>query len=278
MFATKTNKGNTGSGSAYPVSPEKLCDLLPAASAVLLMLDYDGTLVPIVDKPDTARPDPQLLLLLENLAAKPGLIMAVISGRGTGDLEALLKTKQVIKVSCHGTRINWPDGRYEFTMPANARDGIRKLAALARQAMSSCDGILIEDKGTNLALHYRLAEQIVVEKVLFEFIKSVRHIIKSNDLEIMRGKKVLEIRPRGVNKGTAVKRLLREFPEAYPIYIGDDITDEDAFCALGDSGLSVLVADIDRTTAAHYRLSDSSEVRFFLSLLERRRGNSGCQA
>ncbi len=258
------------SSRAVRVVPEELYGMIPVMEDVLLMLDYDGTLVPIADRPENTQPGEKLLFLLGNLALRPGLSLAVISGRAPSDLATLLPVERIIRVACHGAHISWPSGQEEFaTVAPAALDAIRELTVLAKQLIAGRRGFLVEDKITNLALHYRLATPAEAGRVLREFVNSAGHIIKKQELEILHGKKVCEIRPRGINKGTAVKRLLNEFEGAFPVYFGDDTTDEDAFHVLSERGLSVLVASHVRNTAALYRLNDWREVRTFLSLLER---------
>ncbi|MCL6612865.1 MAG: trehalose-phosphatase [Peptococcaceae bacterium] len=257
-------------GRAGLVTPEELYRMLPASGSLLIMLDYDGTLVPIAGRPENARPDGNLLMLLESLAARPGFLVAVISGRGLADLAALLPVEGLILAACHGARIRWPDGREDSAaVPFAAGEGLRALAALAGRLTAGGRGIFLEEKDSALALHYRLAVPAAARGILHEFVNSARHIIKNQGLEILRGKKVLEVRPRGVNKGIAVEKLTGEYAEAFPVYLGDDATDEDAFRALGERGLGVLVARRARRTSACCRLAGVEEARLFLTLLKR---------
>lgn len=257
-------------GRAARITPKELHSRISGANKILLMLDYDGTLVPIAGTPACARPDGTILRLLGRLAARPGLALAVVSGRSPADLNELIKVPRVVRVAGHGAYIHWPGGVEELmNVPPAARDCMRQLFFLARRLTAGKRGFLIEDKKWGLALHYRLAGPSAAGQVLNEFCRSARHIIKSQGLEILRGKKVLEVRHSGADKGTAVKKLCRKFGGFFPVYLGDDVTDEDAFSVLRDSGAGVLVARSGRRTAARFRLAGGQEVRKFLSLIER---------
>jgi len=127
-------------------------------------------------------------------------------------------------------------------------------------------GLFLEDKRYALALHYRLARPQDMWAIE-EFLAAVRaYQRKGITLEVIHGKKVIEVRPVGSNKGKAVQFLLAgEYINTLPVYIGDDLTDEEAFVALGDRGITIVVADPPRASAAKYYLSDTREVHRFLS-------------
>ncbi len=260
----KTNKP----ASVPPVvSAEELYAVLPAGRDFLLMLDYDGTLVPYAGRPDEALPGEELVFLLKSLAGRPGLCLALLSGRSRQDLESLLPLEGVIMAFCHGAVIKWSSGKTDsFPLPA----GLGRLAALAGELFPKNEGFLVENKGHSLAVHYRLAEPERAGILLEEFKKrafnnfNFNNIIKNGELELLEGEKVLEVRPAGINKGEAAQKIMAACRSHYPIYLGDDTTDEDAFMAVSGRGLGVLVREENRPSHASYRLAGWKEARKFL--------------
>ncbi len=241
-------------------TPEKLAAYLTAAPELLLMLDYDGTLVPIAATPALARPAPELLATLQKLAFFPGRVVAVISGRKLDELQELLPLAGLYLVGSHGAEIKEPGGKvYRSMHNQQLKEDMVNLEIIARECMAKCSGFLVENKGTSLALHYRLADPGLAQKVLDSFIKRTSSIVRQKQLELLPGKKVLEIRPRGIHKGKAVAYLCRKYSRALPVYIGDDRTDEDAFMAL-KRGWGILVSPDSRPSAATVRLSSPGEV------------------
>ncbi|MDQ0285849.1 trehalose 6-phosphate phosphatase [Desulfofundulus luciae] len=248
-------------------TPEKLAAWMAAASRLLLMLDYDGTLVPIAPTPDLARPDPELLATLQKLSLSPGRVVAVISGRKLAELQKLLPLTGLHLAGSHGAEIQETGGKlYRLIEDRKLEENILSLERVARECVANSRGFLVENKGISLALHYRQADPELARQVLVSFIEKVAPIMDKNRLELLPGKKVLEIRPRGVNKGKAVQYLCGKYDGALPVYIGDDRTDEDAFMAL-KRGCGILVSPQSRASAATVRLSSPREVYTLLLLL-----------
>ncbi len=235
---------------------------------LLLMTDYDGTLVPIREKPELALPDPGILQALERLSGKKRIAVAVLSGRAVDDLKKLLPVAGVYLVGGHGAEFEEPGGR-RFTLvnAAELEPVMGRLAEVAACSVGRREGFLLENKKTCLAVHFRLADPDEAVKVAADFRKKTRPLIRQHNLEIIEGKKVLEIRPRNINKGLAVKYLQNIFPEYYPVYFGDDTTDEDAFTVVNDIGLGVLVSHSGKPSMASLRLAGPEEVGKFLQIL-----------
>ncbi|WP_119360139.1 trehalose-phosphatase, partial [Meiothermus luteus] len=132
-----------------------------------------------------------------------------------------------------------------------------------RPHLPPCPGVWVEDKGYALALHYRGAQdEKEAARCLEVWLEGMRGLLQGLGLEVLPGKKVLEIKPQGVNKGQAVLRLLARHPGHTPVYIGDDTTDEAAFLALKGLGLTFKVGE--GPTAAEGRLRDVEEVVAYL--------------
>lgn len=251
------------------IAPAELAARMAAARPVLLMLDYDGTLVPIAPTPAEARPDGELLALLERLSRQPGLVPAVVSGRGSADLAALLPVPRLILVAGHGAC--WrPPGRPSFSPLAFYGGGpvtqIKALAGLARHLTAGEQGFIVEEKDASVALHYRLAAPAAARRVCHEFISVAGQLTGNVFFQILKGKKMVEIRAGSVNKGTAARFLSGRYGGC-PVFVGDDVTDEDAFLAVGAGGFTVLVAARPRYSAARFCLGTPGEVRAFLSIL-----------
>ncbi|MBE3582275.1 MAG: trehalose-phosphatase [Thermoanaerobacteraceae bacterium] len=237
------------------------------------MLDYDGTLVPLAPRPEQARPGQDLLRILEGLSARPGLKLAVISGRPLGDLYRLLPLSRAYLAASHGRFLSLPgtrDGEPRTVIrlgPAGpGREVWQSVRSLARAAAASVKGMWVEDKEEGIALHYREADAAQLDGALSAFSREVEPWLASGDLELLRGHKVLEVRIRGVHKGLAVEYLMGLYPQALPVYLGDDTTDEDAFRALKGRGPAVLVGP-PRPSRASHRLPSPAAVKEFLTLL-----------
>jgi trehalose 6-phosphate phosphatase len=239
---------------------------LRGAGEPALLLDYDGTLVPIAATPAEAAPDAALAPLLRALAARLPLV-AVVSGRTIANLRAFLGAiPRLSLIGTHGAEIA-PAGREEIVPFDRARIEPR-LEALRRAAQALADparGTLLEDKGVSLSFHWRLAEPREGERRAAEFARLARDPL----LAVISGKKVVEARPRGTDKGAACLALLREASagDRLAAYFGDDTTDEDAFRALAPRGLTAVVAAEPRPSAARFRLRDPAAVREALRAL-----------
>lgn len=228
---------------------------------LLVMSDYDGTLVPIQKRPELAVPDESLLDILSELGRHASLCMAVISGRDREDLRKLIPFKEITLIGGHGAEIPEPlsDGSCEHTL-SGFQNTLDVFAEAALKEVKGLTGFLVERKRVSVALHYRLADQDYVESVIRGFILRASPYL-GNEFEVIHGKKVLEIRSCLAGKDKAVKKLMDIKKDYFPLYIGDDTTDEDAFVVVRESGLTVLVSDEpEKKSAARYRLKNTQEV------------------
>ena len=251
--------------------------LYRTAPRIFLALDYDGTLVPIAPSPSEARPSPELLAILAQLSKDPTLTVAIVSGRPLSDLCALISVPGLTYIGTHGAELCTANGDIRQLVPTGVLT--MTVARLQRELLplfAHVPGLLLENKRFALALHYRLASPEVEEWAIGQFVAVVQdHLRKGLALEIVYGKKVVEVRQIGINKGHALRTLLATaLPMTLPIYIGDDQTDEDAFQFLDGRGITILVADRPRPTAAHYLLSNPREVLRFLMSLHALRSSS----
>ena len=241
----------------------------------VVFLDYDGTLTPIVERPELAVLAPRIREIVRALAQR--CTVAVVSGRDRPDVEKLVGVAGLVFAGSHGFDIASPDGgSIQNEIGADFGDLIRKVTARAQEQLASIEGSLVEPKRSSVALHYRLVAEGEVPRV-----KAVVDAILADhaDLRVTPGKKVWEIQPRiDWNKGKAVLWLLEALdvdqPDVVPFYFGDDATDEDAFQALKGRGIGVYVGHPDdvealRETVADYALRTPDEVGAFLDGLAR---------
>ncbi len=237
----------------------------PKLSSLALFLDVDGTLLEIAATPRSVRVDPSLNELLRALLLGTGGALALVSGRSIAEMDALFLPLTLSAAGLHGFERRSASGSYDCRrLPAapaleKARDRMLQLA-------NQHAGLLVEDKRFALALHYRRAPQLesVVAGAMTEIAASVRP-----EFELQMGKMVAELRPAGSTKGAAVAEFMGEHPfrGRYPIYIGDDLTDESAFEWInGAGGLSIAV-NVGGATAAKERLPNVSAVRAWLAQL-----------
>lgn len=229
-------------------------------------LDVDGTLIEFANTPDAVRVDQALLNLVSRLHQQCGGALALVSGRALLDLEWRLGSLKLPIAGQHGLeRRDATGGLHVHGVPSAAIAAIRlRLQAVLERH----PGLLLEDKGLALAVHYRQAPALA--GTLHRLLR--RLIADSGEaLQLQRGKRVVEIKPLGVDKGTAIEEYLAELPfrGRRPVFIGDDATDEHGFAVVNRlHGLSVKVGN--GPTQAHYRLADVAAVRAWLSSASRK--------
>jgi trehalose 6-phosphate phosphatase len=230
----------------------------PTVERPLLLLDYDGTLAEITEDPDRAVPHPQVPELLHSLAAR--MPVRVITGRRVVDVARLLPVPELVAVGVHGME----DGPLGGEVRSRLDRASRELMSSARAELPQIRGVRVEDKGAAIALHYRGApDEDRVVRDLGEWAERL-----PTGLEPVWGKKVVEVRPRGFDKGRAARELAAEHPGATPVMIGDDTTDEDAFRALAEfrngETPTVTIKVGPGETSARYRLDDIDAVVSYL--------------
>jgi alpha,alpha-trehalase len=232
-------------------------------------LDFDGTLAPIVEHPDAAALPPETRKLLAEIASRRGV--AIVSGRDLEDVRDRVALEDVYYAGSHGFCLSGPRGfRREH---GEARSFLPALDRAEKQlagAFSSEAAIQVERKRYAVAVHYRRAPDGIAAEVRRTTEEVER---RCNGLRIGEGRKVLELRPAiDWDKGTALGWLLEalglEAWRVFPVYIGDDVTDEDAFRAVEESGLAVVVCGRSGSTRASYALADPVAVREFLARLD----------
>ncbi|HEV8612024.1 MAG TPA: bifunctional alpha,alpha-trehalose-phosphate synthase (UDP-forming)/trehalose-phosphatase [Gemmatimonadales bacterium] len=242
----------SGNGSARA---EAVLPTLLAARRLVLVLDYDGTLVPLAPSPEQAIPDEGLLDLLRRLATRRRTEVHILSGRTTGFLERWFGELPVNLHAEHGSftrragRNRWQ--RREHPAP-DWQEAVRPiLADFARRT----PGALVEVKEAGLAWHWRAADPEVGDRQANELGLHLGQLLSNLPLELLWGDRVLEVRPHGVHKGLVAAELAAEhLPEGVLVAAGNDRTDEDLFTALPPEAITIAVGD--RPSRAHYRVHD----------------------
>jgi trehalose 6-phosphate phosphatase len=238
---------------------------------LVLLLDFDGTLAPIVDRPELAGMPDATRAALERLMALPGVEVALVSGRGLADVRERARIPGIAYAGNHGMEIHGPGIDRVHPEAAAARPVLERAAAALGDAISAIPGAFVEDKELTLSVHFRLAPRDRVEE-LHEIVHRV--VDPLDGVHVTEGKQVMEVRPNvDWNKGKAVLFLLDQMrpPAGAPVlFFGDDRTDEDAFRALGDRGAGegVLVAEhLPEESAASSYVHDPAEVGQVLAAL-----------
>ncbi len=242
-----------------------------------VFLDYDGVLTPIVDRPEEAVMSDSMRGVVQALAQRCSV--CVVSGRDRPVVQQLMGVEDLVVAGSHGFDIWSPQ---QGTIGHDAASGFEDLISEVRDRLlaevASIPGAVVEPKRASVAVHYRLADPqsharvgALVDELLEEY---------SGRLKVTAGKMVYEVQPKiDWHKGKAVLHLLQTLDldggDVVPLYLGDDITDEDAFRALAGRGVGIIVGNPDdpevgdRPTAADFVLESTVEVEQFLNTLAR---------
>jgi trehalose 6-phosphate synthase/phosphatase len=236
------------------------------ASRLALLIDYDGTIVPLNDTPELAKPDPALIDLLRALSARPATTVHLISGRGRETMEGWLGELPVTLWAEHGLWRRDPGDRdWRRTLAPN-REWMDRVKPVLEAAMQNTPGSLIENKSDSLAWHYRMSDAVQGVDQAQALRARLEQMFPSHEVETIAASKVLEVRPHGLHKGLAVQALVAEEPAtSLVVTIGDDRTDEDMFQYVPPTGIAIHVGT-ERSRAAH-RLADVQAVRSLLGTI-----------
>jgi trehalose 6-phosphate phosphatase len=238
--------------------------LVPHLSETAILLDIDGTLVDLAPTPREVWVAPGLAKTLNRLLKRTSGALALVSGRSLNDIDLIFAPEQFPAVGGHGAemRLSTDSEAVASHAPPMDRELKLRLAAIAKLS----PGILLEDKGYSLALHYRLAPH--AEKAIYEAVSLIRADLPNAPIEVLPGKCVCEIKHSGFNKATGVRELMTHepFKGRYPIFIGDDVTDEAVFGIMPDlGGLAFSVGRRAQGVAGHF--DEPRDVREWLAHL-----------
>ncbi|MDD2176708.1 trehalose-phosphatase [Acidovorax sp. D2M1] len=233
--------------------------LLPTlTTAHALFLDFDGTLTELAPRPEAVRVALGLVPTLSALHTRLGGALAIVTGRPEADIDGFLAPLRLPLASEHGAQYRLSGA----SVPATSRPALEPVLRAAQDLAARHPGLLVETKRVSLALHYRLAPQL--ESLCSETLThAMRHV---EGVELLRGKCVFEVKPRGIHKGQAIADFMTQAPFAgrTPVFIGDDVTDEAGFAAvqaLGGWGIKVG----EGPTMAQHRCMTSAALRGWLS-------------
>lgn len=235
-----------------------------------VFFDFDGTLSDIVDDPDAARPVAGAVQALAALAGR--CPVAVLSGRDLADVRARVGLDGIWYAGSHGFELTGPDGaHHQNDAAADAVPILAGAAASLREQLGSIPGVTVEHKRFAVAVHYRNAARDRVG----EATAAVRDAGRRSGLRVTTGREVIELRPElDWDKGRTLRWLLDRLDPVTPLFLGDDITDEDAFDAVAElSGVGIVVRhtdDGDRATAARFALDSPARVAEFTARLAER--------
>ncbi len=238
--------------------------LVPHLSETAVLLDIDGTLLDLMPTPREVWVPPGLAKTLNRLLVRTNGALALVSGRSLNDIDLIFAPDQFPAVGGHGAemRIEPDSEAVAAHAPPMDKELKRRLAAIAKLS----PGILLEDKGYSLALHYRLAPH--AEKAIYAAVSLIRADLPNAPIEVLPGKCVCEIKHSGFTKASGVRELMtREpFKGRRPFFIGDDVTDESVFAIMPDlDGLAFSVGRRAKGVAGHF--DAPSDVREFLTHL-----------
>jgi trehalose 6-phosphate phosphatase len=254
-----------------PLQDEQAPDAVPVPHAVVphlsetaVLLDIDGTLLDLAPTPREVWVPPGLARTLNGLLQRTSGALALVSGRSLNDIDLIFAPEQFPGVGGHGAemRLSTDSEAVATHAPPMDKELKRRLAAIAKLS----PGILLEDKGYSLALHYRLAPH--AEKAIYEAVSLIRADLPNAPIEVLPGKCVCEIKHAGFNKASGVLELMKHepFKGRRPIFIGDDVTDETVFAIMPDlNGLAFSVGRRAQGVAGHF--DEPSDVRAFLARL-----------
>ena len=248
--------------------PSELRDAYLGASRRLLILDYDGTLVPFAKRPQQAAPSPEVIDLLTALASEPKNLVALMSGRSAENLDRWFgRIRELCLVAEHGAEMKTRSAStWERLRPQPATDWKTTVMPILEHFVDRTPGSFVEEKKYALVWHYRMAEPEFGEWLANELVAMLEAMLAETELRAFRGEKIVEVKPVWVNKGEALERLLRDIPDPDFIFAaGDDRTDEDVFERLSNGAWTVRVGV--GPTRASFLVTDFQVLRRVLELL-----------
>ena len=239
-----------------------------------MLLDYDGTLTPLMTDPTAACLSPATRQVLAALLHHPRYQVAIVSGRALTDLQARVAGLTRYLAGNHGLEIAAPGMAYCHPEAVQLQPQVRALAEVLQYNLETIPGAWVEEKGLTLTVHMREVPTPYVPLVQRRVVRLLRPALEDRVCVLRTGKAVVEVRPAVKwDKGEAVRWIVehmrqgRPATDVFPVYIGDDETDEDAFRALGTAGLGILVGSERLSSAAHYCVESVEQTTQFLAVL-----------
>jgi len=260
--------------SAWP----RILEQIQKASQVLFLSDFDGTLTPIVERPEMAVIPEEIRSLLQALAHQKRFTVGVVSGRALADLKDRVSVDGIIYAGNHGFEIEGPGLNFVNPITEEIKPFFRIIRQILTLTLGTIKGVLVEDKGITLSVHYRQADEENAQRIKSLVEHAINGPAAMGIFKVTSGKKVYEVRPVvNWDKGKAIRLLMKRYGKGgrksglFPIYLGDDLTDEDGFQIIEKygNGITVHVGGNGSHSAAQYYLRSPDEVyRFIAKLLE----------
>lgn len=251
---------------------KRILSKIKRSSHVYLFLDYDGTLTPIVSKPELANFPAKTKLLLEELLKKKNIFITVVSGRPIKQLKKKIRIKGLALAGNHG--LEFTSKNFDFAHPEinKSKKLIKAIANELKKACRPIMGAFLEDKGLTLSVHFRLVKEKDMPRLFGGIYGAIMPHLNKKRIKVTFGKKVIEIRPPiKWGKASLIAFLLKQknAKQITPVYIGDDKTDEQAFQILRKRkrGITIFVGEGHVNSNAEYFVKDTKAVVRFLRLL-----------
>lgn len=221
---------------------------------IALFLDYDGTLVPIQKDPSQCFLSEETKIILKSLVESKNCCLSVLSGRKLSDIRKRIGIPGIYYGGNHGIDIAGPGMRYTHPKASSTRPIILKIKHLLKKEIEDIKGAWLEDKKFTLTLHFRAVKKKDISNVKKAFYKIAKRFLEEKSLTVIKGKKVLELKPDSSwDKGKAALLIMKAIKEkCFPVYIGDDQTDETAFKALSEKGITIRIGKSRKTSAEYY--------------------------
>ena len=240
------------------------------ASRSLLLLDYDGTLAPIASCPEQAYLPPDTRQLINDLNNNTRFVLGVISGRSLADVRDRVCVPDIIYAGNHGLEMEGIGEKFLHPEALARLDDLHRLCQELSHRFNQYAGVIVENKGLTLSVHYRLTPEHLVSQVEDSFNNVVAPSVADQLVKVTHGKKVFEVRPNvDWDKGKAITRIMEVYSDVpLAAYFGDDLTDEDGFRVVQDAGgIAVFVGPARQPTRALYRVDSPVDVADTLRLL-----------
>jgi len=242
-------------------SREKLEDSFAQSITRLIMLDFDGTIAPISVHPDRVEPSQKILPILNELTSDPSTTVVVVSGRSRSDLDRWFGRMRVNLVAEHGAWIKEVDDVWKMPVPITG-DWKAKLLPTMKTYVDKLPGSSLEEKEFTMVWHYRAANPELGSVRAKELADELTNQIVNTDLQVLIGKKTLEVKSSKVDKGTAAQRWASKNGYDFILSIGDDRTDEDVFKTLKEGAITIRVG-IAPSRAKYYLRNQIEVVQLF---------------
>ncbi len=239
-----------------------IASTIKASKFLCILLDFDGTLTPIVERPEMASLPSETKELLRLISNDLRCCVGVISGRTLTDVKRRVGLSNVFYAGNHGLEVEGPSMKFVYPMALKMSRTIHEMAESLESCLKDIEGVIVEDKVLTASVHYRLVPD---DKIRLIERRVYKEVSRWEQVTVAKGKKVLEVKPIvNWNKGNAVKLILLSVGwKSLPIFVGDDETDEDAFQGIRD-GITIAVMSRPTQTHAKYYLKDSIEVQSLL--------------